>query len=106
MKTNDKSNDFCLKKKDLIVIFVNLSVLTFVMYIYYTVENLKTVFSNNGNLCINHDSLTTHSKSDLTNLDATHLHQSKMTDQRFVRHTRSTNSVKCNSIILTQFFWV
>lgn len=102
---NDKSNDFCLKKKDLIVIFVNLSVLTFVMYIYYIVENLKTVLSNE-NLCISHNSMTTHSKSDLTkvNIDATHFLQSKITDQHLnVRHTRSTNSVKCNSILTHNF---
>lgn len=98
MKMNDSSNNFCFKKKDLIVILVNLSVLTFVMYIYYTVENFKTVLSNE-NLCINHNSLTTHSKSDLTKF--------KMKDQPNlnVRHTRSTNSVKCNSI-LTHFLWL
>lgn len=101
---NDKCNHFCLKKKDLIVIFVNLSVLTFVIYIYYIVENLKAMLSNE-NLCTNHDSLTTHPKVDLTkfNMDATHFPQYKMIDQHSnVRHIRSINSVKCNSI-LTQF---
>lgn len=100
MKMNDKSNNnnYYLKKKDLIVIIVNLLVLTSVIYIYNVVENLKTVLSNK-NLCIRHDSLTAHTKSDLTNgnVDETHFHHFKMTDQNLdVRQTRSiTNPVKC-----------
>lgn len=77
-----------MKKKDVTVIFVNLLVLSIVVYIYYIVVNLKTILSNE-NLC----ALKTFSK---INSDDYDINNSKMAHQYYnIRHTRSTNSVKC-----------
>lgn len=85
-----------LKKKDMIVIFVNLLVLFLVLYVFYIVENLKIVFSNES-LCV----LRTSSKTDITEDYTNEINLSgyKMANQNpKIRHIRSTNSVKCNYI--------
>lgn len=85
-----------LKKKDMIVILVNLLVLFLVIYIFYIVENLKIVFSNES-LCV----LKTSSKTDLTEdyTDEINLSSFKIASHNpKIRHVRSTNSVKCNFI--------
>lgn len=93
MKNN---NNYCLKKKDIIAIFINLLVLSLVIYIYHAVDNFKTMLLNER-LCI----LKTSSNTDLNegDIDETYFDFSKMKNFN-IRHTRSTKSTKCNSIYL------
>lgn len=86
---NKMNNTKYMKKKDVTVIFVNLLVLSIVVYIYYIVVNLKTILLNE-NVCV----LKTFSKTDSDNYD---INDSKMVYQNSnIRHIRSTNPVKCN----------
>lgn len=75
---------------NVIVIFVNLLVLYVFISLYYTIENLKTVLSNEN---VPKES----SKTDegyTNNFD-----DFKITNQNVnIRHTRSTNPVKCNFV--------
>jgi len=92
------SNNYYLKRKDITVIFVNLLVLSLVIYIYHVVDDLKTMLSNER-LCI----LKTSSKTDLTDGDINEIYfdLSKMKNIN-IRHTRSTKSTKCNFIYFFQ----
>lgn len=96
MNKMNNNNDY-LKKKDIIVIFVNLLVLSLVLCIYHVVDDLKTMLSNER-LCI----LTTSSKTDLTESDTNEIYFdfSKLKNLN-TRHTRSTKSTKCNFIFFT-----
>ena len=94
------NNNYCLKKKDIIVIFVNLLVLSLVIYIYHVVDDLKTMLSNER-LCI----LKTSSKTDLNkgDIDDIYFDFSKGKNLN-IRHTRSTKSTKCNFIFFMQIW--
>lgn len=96
MKANMNNTNY-LKKKDVTVIIVNLLVLSIVVYIYYIVVNLKTLLSNE-NVCI----LKTCSKTEPTDyINDLYSNDSKMASQNSnIRHIRSTNSIKCNFMIL------
>lgn len=69
-----------MNKKDILVIFTNLLVLSSVIYIYYIVEPIMTVISNK-------------------NLSKFYFDGSKINQNLHIRHTRSINSLKCNCII-------
>lgn len=86
-----------MKKKDVFVIFINLLVLTLVVYTYYTVNNLNTVLSKTSELCVLKTSSNVIFKD---NVD-----DSKMTNENVrIRRTRSTNVVKCNFIYFKILF--
>lgn len=93
-----------LKKKEIIVIFVNLLVLTLVVYIYYIVKNIQSILSNKNSLCV----LKPSTKIDIANgkyIDEIFTEYSKLTNQNGnIRHTRSANSIKCNSILIYTFY--
>lgn len=88
------NNNYYLKKKDITVIFINLLVLSLVIYICHVVDNLKTMLSNER-LCI----LKTSPKTDLTEGDINEIYFDfpKMKNLN-IRHTRSTKSPKRNFI--------
>ncbi|XP_008182633.2 uncharacterized protein LOC100570333 isoform X2 [Acyrthosiphon pisum] len=90
------NNSYYLKRKDITVIFVNLLVLSLVIYIYHVVDDLKTMLSNER-LCI----LKTSSKTDLTDGDINEIYFdfSKMKNLN-IRHTRSTKSTKFQNMCL------
>lgn len=90
------SNNYYLKKKDIIVIFVNLLVLSLVVYIYHVVHDLKVMLSNER-LCI----LKISSETNLTDGDTDNIYFdfSKMNNLK-IRHTRSTKFTKCNFIFV------
>lgn len=92
------NNNYYLKRKDIIVIFVNLLVLSLVIYIYHVVDDLKTMLSNER-LCI----LKTSSKTDLTDgdINETYFDFTKMKNLN-IRHTRSAKSTKCNFIFFSK----
>lgn len=90
-KTNIKNY---WKKKDVIVIFVNFTVLFLVVYIYYVVDELRTVFLREK-LCVLQPSSMSTSTDD--RLDDVYLEKFKSTNQYVKsRHTRSSDSAKCN----------
>lgn len=83
--------------------FVNLLVLTIVIYIYYIVENVKTVLSSGSSLCV----LKTTSDIHLTksNLEEVYFDSSEMKSHNVqIRQKRSSDSIKCNSIFMYFFF--
>ncbi|CAI6345221.1 unnamed protein product [Macrosiphum euphorbiae] len=90
------NNNYYLKRKDIIVIFVNLLVLSLVIYIYHVVDDLKTMLSNER-LCI----LKTSSKTDLTDgdINETYFDFTKMKNLN-IRHTRSAKSTKFQNMCL------
>lgn len=98
MNKNIKNNS--LKKKDIIVIFVNLLMLSLVIYVYFTVVHLKTKLSNESNLCLLETSSNIgqlkSSKNDI------YVDESKTMnhDVKYIRYTRSLDSRKCNFIFL------
>ncbi|XP_025421634.1 uncharacterized protein LOC112691561 isoform X2 [Sipha flava] len=80
------------KKKDIIVIFINFTVLFLVVYIYYVVDELRTLFSKEK-LCV----LKPSSMRTLTddNIDELYFDKFKSANQYVKsRHTRSSDSVK------------
>jgi hypothetical protein len=82
------------KKKDIIVIFINFTVLFLVVYIYYVVDELRTLFSKEK-LCV----LKPSSMRTLTddNIDELYFDKFKSANQYVKsRHTRSSDSVKCD----------
>lgn len=90
----------CLKKKDIIVIFVNLMVLLIVLYMYYIVQNLKTIILN------------THVPKESTKTDISEGYTNdfdnfKITNNNVnIRHTRSinqSNNLKCNFMNFYRF---
>lgn len=88
-KMNNKSY---WKKKDIIVIFVNFTVLFLVVYIYYVVEDLRTLFSKEK-LCVLKQSSTRTLTDD--NVDELYFDKFKSTNQYVKsRHARSSDSVK------------
>lgn len=94
-KMNNKN--YNMKKKDVFVIFINLLVLTLVVYTYYTVNNLNTVLSKTSELCVLKTSSNVIFKD---NVD-----DSKMTNENVrIRRTRSTNVLKCNFIYFKILF--
>lgn len=91
------------KKKDIIVMFVNLLVLTIVIYIYYIVENVKTILSSGSSLC----ALKSTSDVHLTkgSLEEVYFDSSEMKGHKVqIRQIRSTDSIKCNLIFIFIFF--
>lgn len=98
MNKNIKNNS--LKKKDLIVMFINLLVLLLVIYIYLIVAHLKTKLSNESNLCLLETSSNIgQPKSGKNDI---YVDESKMMnhDVKYIRYTRSLDSKKCNFIFL------
>jgi len=88
------NNSYYLKKKDIIVIFVNLLVLSLVLYIYHIVHDLKAMLSNER-LCI----LKTSSETNLNEDDTDNIYfDFSKKDNLKIRHTRSTEFTKCNFI--------
>lgn len=86
-------------KKDIIVIFVNLLVLSIVIYAYYIVEHLNTILSNDGSLNLQK---TSSSVSPSKNgKGVMFIDDPNTTNQNVnIRRIRSTDSVKCNFIFL------
>lgn len=80
------------KKKDIIVIFINFMVLFLVLYIYYVVDELRTLLLKEK-LCV----LKSSPMNSLTddNLDEIYLDKFKSTNQLKSRYTRSIDSVQC-----------
>lgn len=92
-----KMNKNNMEKKDIFVIIVNLLVLFIVMYLYYIVENLKIILSTES-LCV----LKTTPKTDLVkeNINELNFDSTTTNNNVFVRHTRSTQSVKCKFVCI------
>lgn len=96
------NKNYNMKKKDIFVIFINLLVLSLVVYIYYTVNNLKTILSNKSKLCVLTTSPNVIFKD---NIDDINFDDSKMTNENVrIRRTTPTDSIKCNSIFLHFMF--
>lgn len=98
MNKDIKNNS--LKKKDIIVMFINLLVLLLVIYVYFIVAHLKTKFSNESNLCLLESSSNIDQpKSGKNDI---YVDESKMInrDVKYIRYTRSLDSKKCNFIFL------
>lgn len=88
------------KKKDVIVMFVNLLMLFIVAaYIYFNIaETLKTILLDKNSLCEPKTSL----KIDRPYSDKRYFDYDKTTNQNTnTRRTRSTNSVKCNFVVVS-----
>lgn len=74
-----------MNKKDILVIFINLLVLSSVVYIYYIVEPIITMLSNKS--------------LPKSNTDAVYFDGLEINTNLHIRHTRSISSIKCNYII-------
>lgn len=86
-----------LMKKDVVVIFINLMVLSIVVYAYYIVEHLKTILSDDVNLnppkMSSSISQSKYAKSGHFTDDPNRTNQNVN-----VRRIRSADTVKCNFI--------
>lgn len=77
-------NYIMMNKKDILVVFINLLVLSSIVYIYYIVEPIITMLSNK--------SLST------SNTDAVYFEGSEINKNLHIRQSRSISSIKCNCL--------